>query len=438
MGKNRKFNNGSSPWDYVGNMASMAGTGMAIGGPIGAGIGAFAGLGMSMMNSEKANAAEAAIARNEYASNMMRKSSMVKANYDMNNTNNTGIPGFKNGASRFMPQVNGMPNAYVSKGEVIRNPVTGSLDKVPGEYNGSNPDTVQTNLMNGSSVFSASSKNKLPFGKSTPADIANRMLKAKSTAEEKLSGKGSRLDKSTAELNVKNITRQLGNLDKLTYLQNFDSRNTGMPMFNNGKPGIDGKPSIMDGISSFIPALASLAPALSNIGEEPEVTPPIFDDYINPMASYNIAPEMRSIASESRVARYNQGELGGAGMAYGANIYGRSLQAKSALTDRANRFNAEQLNSYANRYNQNSASSAAERRRIQDVNMRNKAASRSIQNAGMSQFSNFVQNRELMANQKDGDIINASIWAMASKDIDADTKKALTELLSKKLNYKIG
>ena len=29
MGKNRKFNNGSSPWDYVGNMASMAGTGMA-------------------------------------------------------------------------------------------------------------------------------------------------------------------------------------------------------------------------------------------------------------------------------------------------------------------------------------------------------------------------------------------------------------------------
>ena len=33
-----------------------------IGGPIGAGIGAFAGLGMSMMNSEKAKAAEAAIA----------------------------------------------------------------------------------------------------------------------------------------------------------------------------------------------------------------------------------------------------------------------------------------------------------------------------------------------------------------------------------------
>ncbi len=425
MGKNRKFNNGSSPWDYVGNMASMAGTGMSIGGPIGAGIGAFAGLGMSMMNSEKAKAAEAAIARNEYASNMMRKSSMVKASYDMNNTNNTGIPGFKNGASRFMPQMNGMPNAYVSKGEVIRNPITGSLDKVPGEYNASNPDTVQTNLMNGSSVFSASSKNKLPFGKSTPADIANRMLKAKSTAEEKLSGKGSRLDKSTAELNVKNITRQLGNLDKLTYLQNFDSSNTGMPMFNNG-------------LSAIMSGIASVAPALSNIGEEPEVTPPIFDDYINPMASYNIAPEMRSIASESRVARYNQGELGGAGMAYGANIYGRSLQAKSALTDRANRFNAEQLNSYANRYNQNSASSAAERRRIQDVNMRNKAASRSIQNAGMSQFSNFVQNRELMANQKDSDIINASIWAMASKDIDADTKKALTELLSKKLNYKIG
>lgn len=465
MGK-KKFNNGMSPFDYVSNAASLAGTGMSIGGPIGGAVGALAGIGMSIYQNQQMEEQKRLLANQTKFANTRSLSNMVKSNYDMNNSINTGIPGFKDGLSQFMPQMPGMPNAYVSSEEVIKNPMTGKLDEVPGQYSQSNPDQVMTNLMPGSSVFSANPKNKLPFGKSTPADIASKMAKAQSNADKVLSGKGGNIDKRTAELNKSNIQKQIQNLDKMTYLQQaYSNPMSTMPGFDDGltpwwiqskekwtgknisklqgKTNVEtdkmyddfvsGKMDMIDNVKGGISGLAALAPVAANLLEKPDATSPIFAQYMNPMISYNVAPEMADISNQSRVARYNQSKMGGAGMAYGAAVYGDTVSNKSRLFNNANRFNAEQLAAYAGRYNQMQDVNTDELRRVQDVNMRNKAASNAANKTGLSQLSQYTQNKELMSNQRLNDIMNANIWGAYASDMNPEMKQFIERELNKRL-----
>ena len=126
----KKINNfaeGYSPWNYVGNMAGMAATGMTIGGPIGAGVGAVVGLAQSI---GQQNASDKNDARQKMINSMSEKAdfaSQIRANHDMNNKENLGIPGFKKGkAGTHQPMI-----ANVSKGEVIRDPIEWRFNSSP-------------------------------------------------------------------------------------------------------------------------------------------------------------------------------------------------------------------------------------------------------------------------------------------------------------------
>lgn len=463
MGK-RKFNNGLSAFDYIGNAASLASTGMSLGGPVGGALGAVAGIGMSIYQNQQMEEQKRLLANQTKFANTRSLSNMVKSNYDMNAGANTGIPGFKDGLSQFMPQIPGMPNAYVSSEEVIKNPMTGELNEVPGKYSQANPDQVMTNIMPGSSVFSSNPKNQLPFGKSTPADIASKMAKVQANADKVLSGKGSSLDKRTAELNKMNIEKQTKNLDKMTYLQQaYKDPMKMMPKFNDGltpwwiqgrdkwvsknidnlqgksdietdemyKEFRDKKIAAADKIKGSISDIASLAPVISNLIDKPETTSPIFAQYMNPMINYNMAPELADMTAQSRSARYNQSKMGGAGMAYGAANYGQTLTNRSKVFSAANRFGAEQKASYADRFNQAQGMDSAEMRRIQDINMRNRAATRSAQKTGLSQLGQYAQNKQLMTNQKLSDLMNADIWSQYASDMDPETRKMIYNEIKK-------
>lgn len=460
------FNNGLSAFDYIGNAASLASTGMSLGGPIGGALGAVAGIGMSIYQNQQMEEQKRLLANQTKFANTRSLSNMVKSNYDMNTGTNTGIPGFKDGLSQFMPQMPGIPNAYVSSEEVIKNPMTGELNEVPGKYSQANPDQVMTNLMPGSSVFSSNPKNKLPFGKSTPADIASKMAKVQANADKVLSGNGSSLDKRTAELNKMNIEKQTQNLDKMTYLQQTYSNPMSMlPKFDDGltpwwiqgkdkwisrnmdslqgksnaesdemyKKFVDDKISGANKIKGAISDMASLSPVASNLFDRPETASPIFAQYMNPMISYNMAPELADMTDQSRISRYNQSKLGGAGMAYGSANYGQTLSNRSKVFSNANRFAAEQKAGYADRFNQAQGVDAAEMRRIQDLNMRNRATTRSTQRAGLTQLGQYAQNKQLMGNQRMNDIMNANIWGAYASDMNPEIKKFIENELAKRL-----
>ncbi len=446
--KKRNYNNGLSPFDYISQAASMAGTGGSIGGPIGAIAGAGAGL-LFANQQHKQMMANARMNENMTSLNKNRQaSSNMAAQYDMNNPMGMAPPGFKDGLPRFK---SGKANAKVSKGEVIRDPMSGSLDKVPGEYVESNADTVPANIAPGTSVFSARDKNKLPFGKSTPADVATRLMQSQKHSEKVLSGKGSRLDKNTAELNLRNIEKQASNLDMLTYMQN-PPQMAGMPGYNDGlsardkwarSSGWDSRQGVSEEdvdnayddylaskskagakFGNIASSMASLAPAISNLSYKHEEVAPIYAQYMNPMQSFNMEPGLRDIRNQSSINRYNQSISGGAGMAYGAASYGNTLAAKSNLTYAAQQFNAGQVGAYAGRHNQIEGERTGEMRRTQDLNMRGAANARSIRNEGLSQVSKFAQTKQLQKNMSERDKQQLGIFATQS-GLDP---KALAEL----------
>ena len=454
---NRKYNNGLAPWDYISNISSLAGTGASIGGPAGAVLGGVLGAGMTVMQNRQLNDAKQAEIRNAKLMNNNALSGSVRSMYDMSGVNNTGVPGFKDGLSKFMPQLPGMPNAYVSNGEVMRNPMDGSLDKVPGEYNAGTPDDVVTSIMPGTSIYSADNSNKLPYGKSTPADIANKMAKAQRKSDEILNGKGSRLDKQTAKLNNKNINNQAVNLDKMTYLQQSYSNPVDMAKYKDGKPwfamnrdkwasktGINLQQGISESdideeyqnylssyekdvknkISSTISSIGAIAPVVANLTAKPEIEAPVYAQYMNPMATYNLASAMTDANTQSRIARYNQSTAGSASMPYGSAIYGQTLTNRAKLFDASQRFNAEQTSQYATRYNQGQQEMATERRRINDINARNRAVVNNMKSTGLSQLSQFAQTKELGKNQALRDKQQMAIYALMNSDVFSPEKIA--------------
>ena len=221
-----KFNNGYSPVNYVGNIASMASAGASFGGPIGALIGGGIGLAASIRQ-KRDNERDSARVRemDRISAGMSRGSlmdSVIKSQYNMDNQTNFGIPGFNKGIANFKPNSTTAVNSFVSSGEVIRDSMSGRLIKVPGKYNKKKIDTVPANLSEGDSVYSADPMQALPFGNSTPAKIASKVMNLQKTAES-----GGRIDKATAELGAK----QLEKLDMYTWLMNKG----GSGMYSTGK-----------------------------------------------------------------------------------------------------------------------------------------------------------------------------------------------------------
>ena len=516
--KVKKFDAGYSPWNYVGNMGSMAATGMSVAGVPGAIVGAGVGLFQSL---EQEQAAKEAAAREKMIASMTTNRNLtnsMRVNYDLNNKTNTGIPGFKNGlAGAHAPM-----KAKVSKGEVLRDPLTGDLTSVPGDYNSAYPDTVNTVIPKGASVYSANNEQAMPFGKSTPANIAKKMEKVQNVKYSK-----GRISEATKSLNEKNIEAQAKLLDMYTAINggavgsnSFDKGKSVSNMYTYKKPIVDPnaplpgefvvtastkktktatKPVVVkkasvpvaqeapltvprntrevwdrgldfnsDGrvelskanpistplgvpsnplasvaplitqtgtpfkantdelvgaingdergqrrakfnefvdkykgpASDMIMDLGALAPAISNLAETPDKISPIYGQFVNPLQTYDMSQEMSNIKDQTRIARYNQKNMGGSGMPYGAAVATGAVSGMSDLYGKANQFNAAQKGEYANRANQQGAMDANEARRVQDVNMRSEAASNNINKEGLSQISEFLQTKKLGKNMK--------------------------------------
>lgn len=528
--KVKKFDAGYSPWNYVGNMGSMAATGMSVAGVPGAIVGAGVGLVQSL---EQEQAAKEAAAREKMIASMTTNRNLtnsMRANYDLNNKVNAGIPGFNDGlAGAHAPM-----KAKVSKGEVLRDPLTGDLTSVPGDYNSAYPDTVNTVIPKGASVYSANNEQAMPFGKSTPANIAKKMEKSQDVKYTK-----GRISEATKALNEKNIEVQAKLLDMYTAINggavgnnSFDTGKTGsyktrqpLDMYGNPipvkalasqtalpgefvvtasakktklattkpattkkatTPAVSTVPSITprdtreawdqdvetsylsqdrlklskanpisiplgvqsNPLASVAPSitqtgapfkantdelvgainrdlrgqrkakfnefidkykgpasdmlmdLGSLAPALSNLAETPDKISPIYSQFVNPLQTYDMSQEMSNIKDQTRIARYNQKNMGGSSMPYGAAVAAGAVSGMSDLYNKANQFNATQKGEYANRANQQGAMDANEARRVQDVNMRSEAASNNINKEGLSQISEFLQTMKLGKNMK--------------------------------------
>lgn len=173
------------------------------------------------------------------------------------------------------------------------------------------------------------------------------------------------------------------------------------------------EPVILEGLSSLISGAASLAPIMSNLfTSSPEAVPANYNPYATAITNtmgrrrYNIDPLLRDIETNRNVANYaasQQRTNTGQDMAFrlqNAIATNKAIAATRAAESNANnQYRAE----YANTMNNLGQQWVQATNLASELNARNRATARNIRRTGLSQLSQWAQNRELMSNQRSRD-----------------------------------
>lgn len=173
------------------------------------------------------------------------------------------------------------------------------------------------------------------------------------------------------------------------------------------------EPVILEGLSSLISGAASLAPIMSNLfTSSPEAVPANYNPYATAITNtmgrrrYNVDPLLRDIETNRNVANYaasQQRTNTGQDMAFrlqNAIATNKAIAAARAAESNANnQYRAE----YANTMNNLGQQWVQATNLASELNARNRATARNIRRTGLSQLSQWAQNRELMSNQRSRD-----------------------------------
>lgn len=173
------------------------------------------------------------------------------------------------------------------------------------------------------------------------------------------------------------------------------------------------EPVILEGLSSLISGATSLAPIMSNLfTSSPEAVPANYNPYATAITNtmgrrrYNIDPLLRDIETNRNVANYaasQQRTNTGQDMAFrlqNAIATNKAIAAARAAESNANnQYKAE----YANAMNNLGQQWVQATNLASELNARNRATARNIRRTGLSQLSQWAQNRELMSNQRSRD-----------------------------------
>lgn len=168
-------------------------------------------------------------------------------------------------------------------------------------------------------------------------------------------------------------------------------------------------PNWVDAISDF----ATLAPIMSNLFTgNPESVQANYNPYASAIANtmgrrrYNINPLLRDIEQNRDVANYSASQQmtnTGHNMAFRLQNAIQANKAKAAARATESNVNNQYKGEYANAMNDLGKQWVNATNLASDLNAKNRASARNIRRAGLSQLSQFAQNKSLMRNQSKRD-----------------------------------
>lgn len=168
-------------------------------------------------------------------------------------------------------------------------------------------------------------------------------------------------------------------------------------------------PNWVDAISDF----AILAPIMSNLFTgNPESVQANYNPYASAIANtmgrrrYNINPLLRDIEQNRDVANYSASQQmtnTGHNMAFRLQNAIQANKAKAAARATESNVNNQYKGEYANAMNDLGKQWVNATNLASDLNAQNRASARNIRRAGLSQLSQFAQNKSLMRNQSKRD-----------------------------------
>lgn len=179
--------------------------------------------------------------------------------------------------------------------------------------------------------------------------------------------------------------------------------------------------NITDGIQGVFGDASTLVPALSNLfakGSDPVQANlnPYAQGIMNTMGGrrFNIQPAMDDLGRNRAIANYNMRNMNtgtGANMAYSLQSATNSDRAIQSLRAQESNANNAYLGEYANMANNLGQQYVGAVNTAYDINSQNAAALNNVRRQGLSQLSQYGQNKRLMDNQASRDDAMLQLYA---------------------------
>lgn len=177
---------------------------------------------------------------------------------------------------------------------------------------------------------------------------------------------------------------------------------------------------------SALSGMASLAPIMSNLFTgRPETVDAVYNPYATSITNtmrrrrYDINPAIEDLNRNRATSNYNASQINtntGANLAYRLQSAVNTDRAIASLRSQESNTNNQYLGDYANTMNSLGQQWVNATNIANEANAQNRDTTRNIRRAGLSQLSQWAQNRELMRNQKARDM---EMWPLYQRFLQA-------------------
>lgn len=177
---------------------------------------------------------------------------------------------------------------------------------------------------------------------------------------------------------------------------------------------------------SALSGIASLTPIMSNLFTgRPETVDTVYNPYATSISNtmrrrrYDISPAIEDLNRNRATSNYNASQINtntGANLAYRLQSAVNTDRAMASLRSQESNVNNQYLGDYANTMNSLGQQWVNATNIANEANAQNRATARNIRRAGLSQLSQWAQNRELMRNQRARDM---EMWPLYQRFLQA-------------------
>lgn len=193
---------------------------------------------------------------------------------------------------------------------------------------------------------------------------------------------------------------------------------------------------------SALSGMASLAPIMSNLFTgRPETVDVVYNPYATSISNtmrrrrYDISSAIEDLNRNRATSNYNASQINtntGANLAYRLQSAVNTDRAIASLRSQESNANNQYLGGYANTMNSLGQQWVNATNIANETNAQNRATTRNIRRAGLSQLSQWAQNRELMSNQEARDNAMLAMYApFLQSGYTADTIRQFNKWLRK-------
>ena len=204
----------------------------------------------------------------------------------------------------------------------------------------------------------------------------------------------------------------------------------------------DRRDKLFDKVGSALSGIASLTPVMSNLFTgRPETVDAVYNPYATSISNtmrrrrYDISPAIEDLNRNRATSNYNASQINtntGANLAYRLQSAVNTDRAIASLRSQESNVNNQYLGDYANTMNSLGQQWVNATNMANEANAQNRATARNIRRAGLSQLSQWAQNRELMSNQEARDNAMLAMFApFLQSGYTSDTIKQFNRWLRK-------